>query len=195
MTDLKSQTEVLTSRFAHDLANPLGAIGNGLELLELTGVPMSEEMRLIHDSLTNATSRLKVFRTAFGAAGNDSHDMQPALETWNSIARLRAMSNVQAVMAVDMKLIYLSLYCFESTMPFGGEVSIEQTGATLSLHCTARRVDHITPLWDHVTAPGGEVEQDPSKFHFHSLGQAIYAFGRTAHPQFSADGLTLEIRA
>jgi histidine phosphotransferase ChpT len=56
------------SRIAHDLANPLGAIANGVELLALTGQGNSAELQLITESVANATARIKAFRIAFGAA-------------------------------------------------------------------------------------------------------------------------------
>lgn len=46
----------------------LGAIGNGVELLELSGLGDSPEMALISESVQNANARIRFFRVAFGAA-------------------------------------------------------------------------------------------------------------------------------
>lgn len=59
------------SRICHDLINPLGAIGNGVELLGLAGVGSGPEMDLLNDSVLNATSKLKFLRLAVGAATAD----------------------------------------------------------------------------------------------------------------------------
>jgi histidine phosphotransferase ChpT len=67
-TDL---TALVGSRICHDLVSPLGAIGNGVELLGLTGIAPSPEMALIVESVENANARLRFFRIAYGAAGTD----------------------------------------------------------------------------------------------------------------------------
>lgn len=58
------------SRICHDLISPVGAIGNGLELMTMGGGD-SAEMALVNDSLSNAQARIRFFRLAFGAAGNE----------------------------------------------------------------------------------------------------------------------------
>ena len=62
---------LIGSRICHDLINPLGAISNGIELLEMAGVAQGPEMSLVSDSVENATAKLKMLRLAFGAASPD----------------------------------------------------------------------------------------------------------------------------
>lgn len=62
---------LIGSRICHDLINPLGAIGNGIELLSLSGMAASPEMTLVQDSVNNATARVKFLRLAFGDATPD----------------------------------------------------------------------------------------------------------------------------
>ena len=54
---------LLGSRLCHDLVSPLGAIGNGLELLEVSGdfpgIAKSGEMMLIAESLEAARARIR----------------------------------------------------------------------------------------------------------------------------------------
>ncbi|MBW8784548.1 MAG: histidine phosphotransferase [Novosphingobium sp.] len=62
---------LLCSRLCHDLLSPVGALANGLELLEEEKDP---EMRkrcfeLLEQSARVSTDKLKFFRLAFGAAG------------------------------------------------------------------------------------------------------------------------------
>ena len=64
-------TALLDSRICHDLINPSGAIGNGIELLGLAGVSEGEEMTLVSGSVENATAKLKFLRLAFGDAVAD----------------------------------------------------------------------------------------------------------------------------
>ena len=62
---------LLCSRLCHDLASPLGAINNGVEMLETETDPslIRQITGLIQQSARQTTNRLQYFRLAFGAAG------------------------------------------------------------------------------------------------------------------------------
>ena len=60
---------LLCSRVCHDIISPVGAINNGLELLEEGGAD-EDAMNLIRQSARAASARLKFARIAFGAAGS-----------------------------------------------------------------------------------------------------------------------------
>lgn len=60
---------LLCSRICHDIISPVGAINNGLELLEEGGAD-EDAMELIKTSAFNASARLQFARIAFGAAGS-----------------------------------------------------------------------------------------------------------------------------
>jgi histidine phosphotransferase ChpT len=60
---------LLCSRVCHDIISPVGAINNGLELLDEGGAD-EDAMRLIRTSARNASARLQFARIAFGAAGS-----------------------------------------------------------------------------------------------------------------------------
>ncbi|MBP2228483.1 histidine phosphotransferase ChpT [Azospirillum agricola] len=72
--------ELLASKLCHDLVSPVGAIRNGLELIEEMqddedGAPaggfVGEAVKLIDHSSLQADRRLRVFRLAYGVAGRD----------------------------------------------------------------------------------------------------------------------------
>jgi len=65
---------LLCSRICHDIISPVGAIANGLELLdeEVDGETSEIAMDLIRSSAKNASARLQFSRIAFGAAGSAS---------------------------------------------------------------------------------------------------------------------------
>ena len=52
------------SRICHDLISPIGAIGNGVELLALTDGDTGAEMELISESVQNASARIRYLRIA-----------------------------------------------------------------------------------------------------------------------------------
>ncbi len=69
---------LLCSRVCHDIISPVGAIANGLELLDEEGTDSETReiaMGLIRSSATNASARLQFARIAFGAAGSAGADI------------------------------------------------------------------------------------------------------------------------
>ena len=69
MTDL-DLAELLCARLCHDLISPVGAIGNGLELVLAEPGSSSDDMRLIDDSARAAQATLAFCRLAFGLRGD-----------------------------------------------------------------------------------------------------------------------------
>src|SRR3979490_53816 len=63
---------LLCSRVCHDLISPVGAIVNGLEVLDDNPKPDDREfaLGLIRKSAKTASARLQFCRLAFGAAGS-----------------------------------------------------------------------------------------------------------------------------
>jgi len=67
--------QLLCSRLCHDLAGPIGAVNNGLELIaELTadGAPDAEALDLVVHSARRAATELEFARLAFGFGGGGS---------------------------------------------------------------------------------------------------------------------------
>lgn len=71
---------LLCSKICHDLLSPVGAINNGLELLEDETDPEMRDrcLDLLSDSARASADKLKYFRLAFGAAGGFGDDVDPA---------------------------------------------------------------------------------------------------------------------
>jgi histidine phosphotransferase ChpT len=66
-------TELLCSRLCHDLISPVGAVNNGVELLQDYDPSMADEiLPLIVDSAKRAWRRLEFFRVAFGFGGGQT---------------------------------------------------------------------------------------------------------------------------
>ena len=136
---------LLCSRICHDIISPVGAINNGLELLEEGGAD-EDAMALIKSSARNASARLQFARIAFGAAGSagvqiDTGDAQhvatqyfanekPEL-TWEG-ARVLLPKN-------KVKLLLNMLVVAQHTIPRGGMLTIDPIGEgeTMSFRITA----------------------------------------------------------
>jgi histidine phosphotransferase ChpT len=64
---------LLCSRVCHDVISPVGAIANGLELMEDTDTDAEMKriaFEMVKKSANTATAKLKFCRIAFGAAGS-----------------------------------------------------------------------------------------------------------------------------
>src|SRR5689334_2194191 len=63
---------LLVSRVCHDLVSPVGAVINGLEVLEDERDPVmrADALKLVTSSADQAAARLQFARIAFGAAGS-----------------------------------------------------------------------------------------------------------------------------
>jgi len=68
---------LLCSKVCHDIISPVGAIANGLELLDEEPDPETAQvaMGLIRSSAANASAKLQFARIAFGAAGSAGADI------------------------------------------------------------------------------------------------------------------------
>lgn len=78
---------LLCSRLCHDLLNPVGALNNGIELLQdETDADMREQcLALLADSARTSANKLKFYRLAFGSAGGfddllPTHEIKAAVE-------------------------------------------------------------------------------------------------------------------
>lgn len=87
--------ELVASRICHDLVSPVGAVSNGVELMEEFGEDAGgEAMQLISNSARQASVKLKCFRLCYGAAGTDKnigwHDVHEVFSDWiNSTPRVK----------------------------------------------------------------------------------------------------------
>lgn len=75
-------TELISSRLCHDLVGPIGAVGNGLELMEDEGPGMAQDaLALAAKSAGQASNLLQFYRLAYGMAGNIQGTEMTTLKT------------------------------------------------------------------------------------------------------------------
>ncbi len=140
---------LIGSRICHDLISPVGAIANGLEVLETSD---DEEMRkvaldLIGNSARQAARKLAFARLAFGAAGSMGTDIslgdaQDIAEEFLKEDR-RVTLNWQAAREnrpkVVVKLLLNLLLLGISCIPRGGGVTVKVEGDTLLVEAKGPR--------------------------------------------------------
>ncbi len=187
---------LIGSRICHDLTNPLGAIGNGMELLELSGQAASPEMALIAQAVGNAKARVQFLRVAFGAAG-PTHRMGGA-ELATLVAdhaqggRVAIRWPAEAEVArPDARLGFLLLMCLEAALPFGGQIIVTRPGESWRLVAEAARMRDLGPLWDGLAGQRPLPEVGPAQVQFALAPLAAARLGRTITVTRAEGALTL----
>ena len=127
-------TELLVSRICHDLISPVGAISNGIELVQEMGEDAGEEAwTLMSDSTDRATSRLQCFRLAYGSAGSESliglSDIEKVFREWLVKGHLELEWNIdeepEDLPKGALKALIDILLLSEECNPGDGSVSVQ----------------------------------------------------------------------
>ncbi|PRX32766.1 histidine phosphotransferase ChpT [Meinhardsimonia xiamenensis] len=126
--------ELLGSRICHDLISPLGAISNGLELMEMAGAGPGQELSLVEESARSASLRIRLYRMAFGTAIADQtvsraelQELAPALSAEGRIEV--ALELREALPRPTAKLLLLALLCAATALPRGGHLAARRAVA------------------------------------------------------------------
>lgn len=161
---------LIGSRICHDLISPVGAINNGLELLGMAGAVDGPELELIADSVNNANARIRFFRVAFGAAGDQGlgrAEIVSVLEDLSKGGRLKYQWQPNdAVSRAEVRLVFLAALCLESALPYGGTVEIQKTGDSWSVSGTGRKVNVDEGLWAWLADGAGAGNITPAQVQF-----------------------------
>lgn len=197
---------LLCSRVCHDIISPVGAINNGLEVLEEdAGGDMQDfAMELIRKSARTASNKLQFARIAFGAAGSagaeiDTGDAEKVAQglmesekaslTWNATRVLMGKNRV--------KLLLNLLLVANAAIPRGGEIALTIEGApdAPSFRFVATGKNARLPA-DIEARLAGDLELDQLDAH---VVQPVYA-GMLARAcamsvTISLDGETVEVVA
>ncbi|MEM8645147.1 MAG: histidine phosphotransferase family protein [Pseudomonadota bacterium] len=150
MADIQTLSDIdlaalLCSRVCHDVISPVGAIANGLEVLDDEDDPAMQEiaMDLIRKSARQASTKLQFCRIAFGAAGSagahldlaDAGEVSRAFFSddktsfeWNAPHETREKNQVK---------LLLNLALMASTsIPRGGQLSVSVNGDAFQVRCS-----------------------------------------------------------
>lgn len=192
-TDL---TALVGSRICHDLVSPLGAIGNGVELLGLTGIPESPEMALIAESVENANARLRFFRIAYGAAAADQKigraEIAGTLAAATRGGRISFFWDAPGDQPrAEVRAVFLLLQCLESALPHGGDVHVERDGNLWTVTGESPRLRIDAELWDSLLNPRMRVAVTAAQVQFALLPEVLADLARKLALQLSPDRITV----
>lgn len=183
MPDSPDLSAFIASRICHDLISPIGAIGNGIDLLGMDARQPSPELQLLSDSVTQANARIRFFRIGFGAATQDqriargevtsilgdlSRDLRVSY-SWTSTGDLSRR---------EVRLVFLLLLCVESALAYGGRVAVVQEGSGWTIRAEGARLKLVLPLWDGLSGGALPDSLTAAEVQFALVPQALAALGR-----------------
>jgi histidine phosphotransferase ChpT len=128
---------LLCSRVCHDLISPVGAIVNGLEVLDDNPKPEDREfaLDLIRKSAKTASARLQFCRLAFGAAGSsgaqiDLGDAQAMARGHIEDGKITIAWNLPRLLLPKnrVKLLLNMMVIAQQTIPRGGTLTVDPLG-------------------------------------------------------------------
>jgi histidine phosphotransferase ChpT len=128
---------LLCSRVCHDLISPVGAIVNGLEVLDDDPKPEDREfaLDLIRKSAKTASARLQFCRLAFGTAGSpgaqiDLGDAQTMARGHLEDGKTTIAWNLPRVLLPKnrVKLLLNMMVIAQQTIPRGGVLTVDPIG-------------------------------------------------------------------
>src|SRR6185437_2439961 len=129
---------LLCSRVCHDLISPVGAIVNGLEVLEEEKDEATKTfaLDLIKKSATTASAKLQFCRIAFGAAGSagaqiDTGDAEKISRGFLEDDKTKIAWKLPRLLLAKnrVKLLLNMLLIAGQTIPRGGQLTVEPIGS------------------------------------------------------------------
>lgn len=199
MTDRPDLSALLGSRICHDLISPLGAIGNGVELLSLdSGDARRPEVALIAEAVSSANARIRFLRVAFGQASAEHRMGRPEiiglLADWTHGGRLKVDWQVAGDLSrAVVRQAFLALLCLEAAVPFGGMITVGADTGRWTFVATGRRVKIEPLIWDMLAAGTPTAGLTPAQVQFGLLAQDLAHAGKAARIRASDSSVTLEI--
>src|SRR6201997_2078767 len=147
---------LLCSRVCHDLISPVGAIVNGLEVLDDNPKPEDRDfaLDLIRKSAKTASARLQFCRLAFGAAGSsgaqiDLGDAQTMARGHIEDGKTTIAWNLPRLLLPKnrVKLLLNMMVIAQHTIPRGGTLTVDPLGEgeTMSFRITATGLNARLP--------------------------------------------------
>ncbi len=196
MTPRPDLSALVSARICHDLISPLGAIGNGVELMELSGAAKSPEMALIAQSVGHANARIRFFRISFGPAAPDQTIGRAEVaailaavaeggrlhHTWisrNTISRRQA------------RIAFLILQCCETALPHGGSMSVSEAGDAWTVVAEGPRMRIDPDLWAALSDPAAGLSFTAAQVQFALLPGALADDGRSIAIRIEEDRIVV----
>ena len=193
--DTANLAALIGSRICHDLISPVGAINNGLELLAMSGAMAGPELELISDSVLNANARIRFFRIAFGAAGDQQMgraEIVSVLDDIGKAGRLKYQWTLaEGCSRSEVRMAFLAALCLETALPYGGLITVSCTDGKWTVVGEGRKISIEAPLWGHVDTSDTSATLTPAQVQFAMLAVAAQEAERQVSFDHSEEKVTV----
>lgn len=192
----KDIAALIGSRICHDLISPIGAIGNGVELLGMAGAVDGPEMELINESVMNANARIRYFRIAFGAARGGQmigrNEITSVLQDVGKGSRVQVeWLSDEKLPRAQVKLAFLLIQCVESALPYGGTISVKQHQDSWALTCDSETLRIDASIWEYLVSSNANKDISPAEVHFALVPDAAKSAERSLRTELQSNAITL----
>lgn len=196
MQDSPDLAALIASRICHDLISPIGAIGNGVELLAMETAGQGPEVALISESVANANARIRFFRISFGVASNGQCIARSeVLSILTDVTRGGRVSygwtSTADLPRREVRLAFLLLQCLETAMAYGGKVEVMRDDDGWTITATAPRLKIDPALWKMLTAPHPAAAIGAGQVHFALVPEELARQGRLLLTDISETAIRL----
>lgn len=194
--DTANLAALVGSRICHDLISPVGAINNGLELLGMSGSMAGPELELISDSVLNANARIRFFRVAFGAAGDQQMGRAEVISVLEDISKAGRMkfqwTPTEGCSRSEVRMAFLAALCLESALPYGGVIKVLNADGNWTVIGEGRKVNVEEPLWDHLNDDNADATITPALVQFAMLPMAAQEAARKIRYDATLEKVTIQ---
>lgn len=194
--DTANLAALIGSRICHDLISPVGAINNGLELLGMSGTMAGPELELISDSVLNANARIRFFRVAFGAAGEQQMGRAEVLSVLDDISKGGRMNYqwmpLEGCSRGAVRMAFLAALCLESALPYGGLVKIFSADDKWTIVGEGRKLNVDDALWGNLDGSDSSATVTPALVQFAMLPLAAQEAGRKIYYDQTLEKITIQ---
>lgn len=198
LTEKYDLASLIGARMCHDLISPLGAIGNGVELLQLDAGPPRPELDLIAQSVGSANAKLRFLRVAYGTASDEHRLGKPELAKlvadWCAGGRLRVAWDAPGDHGrIAAKLVFLGLQCIENALPRGGEIRVDHDGQAWVLTGEGPMLRPDETLWPMLEDLTLHPPLVAAQVQFGLLQDGLRRVGWTAEVRFTPGSVALRL--
>lgn len=197
---------LLCSRVCHDLISPVGAIVNGLEVLDDENDEETKTfaLDLIKKSAGTASAKLQFCRIAFGAAGSagaqiDSGDAEKVARGFLEDEKTKLDWQLPRLLLPKnrVKLLLNMLLVAGQAIPRGGQLSVKPAGEgdSMGFSVTATGTNaKVPPNATLITGETGEEPLDAHRIQPFYAGLLAKACGLTASAALEGDAVVIAAR-
>lgn len=209
MSNILKFSELLITRFCHDIAGPVGAVQNGLEFLDenISEEMNSKAMEIIGENSKELTIKLKFFRYIYGRSSVDgevdlhtvSELAEPYFACKKTTFKIQNDSDGMEYLQVTQKaskLILLLAYAASDCLIVGGDINVEvarNSGhKSINITCKSNKFKRIEEL-EEILTQDKKPELKLSNIHYYLVWQIATELGVNVAVDCGADFINLAI--